>query len=618
MSFLTPLYLVGAALIALPIVLHLLRRDVAPPVPFTAVSLLRKSPVDRSRRHRLRDLLLLAARICALLLLAGSFARPFVAGAPAMGRTTIVAIDRSFSMAAPARFERARALARETIDRASGGRIAVIAFDDRADVVAAPGTAADARAALDTITPGFGATRFAAALDKAAEVLVDAGDDSRLVIVSDLQRSGFDEGGAVLPEGIDLQVRDAGAATTNLSVTNATIDRRQVVATIRNFGNVPRTTDVRAMADGRALPSRRVTIPSGDAADVAFDTTSETGRLTVAIDDAEGYDADNERVGIAESRALPRILIVGGGPATTAGFYLTRALQAEAEEGADFDVRTMTGGAFAVLPPSQVRDQSVIVLLSTHGLDRRLGETLRGFLEGGGGLFIAAGPDMDPSVLSTLLAWQPPLAPRDARNAGVLAATDLRHPVLRPFDAIAANFGQVVFDRVWDIDPGSAWRVVARYTSGAPALAERISDVAPGSRAGRVLLFTSDVDRRWNDFPLNPAFVPFSQEIARYLGARPPAVSSYVVADAPAGVPARPGIVTAGSRTVAINIDPRESSVDRVTPAEFQKLVTRSSAAAAPRAARLAQQTEGQQNYWRYGLLLMLATLVVEAFVGSR
>ena len=118
------------------------------------------------------------------------------------------------------------------------------------------------------------------------------------------------------------------------------------------------------------------------------------------------------------------------------------------------------------------------------------------------------------------------------------------------------------------------------------------------------------MDRRWNDFPLNPAFVPFSQEVVRYLGARPPAVSSYVVADAPPGVPGRPGIVTAGTRTVAINVDPRESTVDRV--------VTRSSAAGAPRAVRLAKQTEGQQNYWRYGLLLMLATLVVEAFVGSR
>src|SRR5438876_11795223 len=110
-SFLTPLYLAGAALVALPIILHLLRRDVAPPVVFTAVRLLKKSPVDRSRKHRLRDLLLLAARVAALLFLAGSFARPYLANAPATSRTTVVAIDRSFSMAAPARFERARALA---------------------------------------------------------------------------------------------------------------------------------------------------------------------------------------------------------------------------------------------------------------------------------------------------------------------------------------------------------------------------------------------------------------------------------------------------------------------------------------------------------------------------
>src|SRR6185503_12574275 len=107
MSFLTPLYLFGAALIALPVILHLLRRDVAPPVPFTAVSLLRKTPVDRSRRHRLKDLILLAARVCALLLLAASFARPYRAAAPGTTRMTVVAIDRSFSMASPARMARA-------------------------------------------------------------------------------------------------------------------------------------------------------------------------------------------------------------------------------------------------------------------------------------------------------------------------------------------------------------------------------------------------------------------------------------------------------------------------------------------------------------------------------
>jgi hypothetical protein len=184
--------------------------------------------------------------------------------------------------------------------------------------------------------------------------------------------------------------------------------------------------------------------------------------------------------------------------------------------------------------------------------------------------------------------------------------------VLRSFDAVAANFGQVTFDRVWQIDTRNGWRVVAQFTNGQAALAERTGG------PGRVLLFTSDVDRRWNDFPLHASFVPFAQEAARYLGARAPLVTSYLVADVPAGVAPRPGLADAGGRAIAVNVDPRESRIDRVTPAEFQTLVTRTASQARPRAERLAAQTEGQQNYWRYGLMLMLAALVIEAFVGSR
>ena len=625
MSFLTPLFLIGAALIALPIVLHLMRRDVAPPVPFTAVRLLRKSTVDRTRRHRLRDLLLLAARVCALLLLAASFARPYVAGAPASGRTTVVAIDRSFSMATPAGLDRARAVAREAIDAAGGDRMAVIAFDDRADVIAPPGPAADARAAVASLRTGFGGTRYAAALDKAAELLANE-QQGRIVLVSDLQRNGFDETGAVLPEGIELVVRDAGAPVANLSVSNTAMDAagRRAVVTVRNHGAGSRTTEVRAVIGSAAPVARRITIPPGEAVDVTFDAPVAATSMRVAIDDAEGYPADNERFGLVESRALPRVLIAAGGPASAAGFYLSRALEARAEEGADFDVRTVTGAALAAMSPVQLQEHAVVMLLSTHGLDRRAGESLRAFLTAGGGIFVAAGADVDASVLSALLEWQPVLVPRDGRQPGVLAATDLRHPVFRPFDAVAANFGQVVFDRTWRIEGSDGWRVVARYTSGAPALVER-SGGGPSTpvndaslRAGRVLLFTSDVDRRWNDFPLHPSFVPFAQEVARYLGARPVAVSSYLVADVPAGTPATPGLVPVGSRTVAVNVDARESSVERLAPEEFQKLIGRSSADTLPRAQRLARETEGQQNYWRYGLMLLLATLVVEAFVGSR
>jgi hypothetical protein len=613
MSFLTPLYLFGAALVTLPILLHLLRRDVAPPVPFTAVRLLRASPVDRSRSHRLRDLLLLAARVLAVLLLAASFARPYRAAAVGTMRTTVVAVDRSFSMAAPARMTRAGELARAAIDEARGDRVMVVAFDDRADVVSASGAADDARAAVAGIEAGAGATRYAAALDRAAALLADA-DLGRVVIVSDLQRSGFDQDGASLPEGIDLVVRDAGGAAANLSVSNVTIDRRQVVVTVRNDGAVPRAADVSIAADRRVLPSRRITIPAEDAIEVPFDVAADVHgvRAVLSGDAADGFGADNERFAVREARTLPRILIVNGAAGSRSGFYLTRALLAAGEDGPDYEVHSLSGQAFSALTGDALRDEAAIAVLSTHGLDRRAGATLRRYLQTGGGVFIAAASDVDPAVLSVLFDWTPALVPKEIEHAGVLAATDLRHPVLRPFDAVAANFGQIAFDRAWQADLSSGWRVVARYTTGDAALAERIGG------PGRVLLLTSDVDRRWNEFPLHASFVPFAQETARYLSARPLVTSSYLVADVPAGVAPVPGLVERGGRTIAVNVDPRESRVERVTPAEFGALVTRTASLARPRAERLAAETERSQNYWRYGLMLLLVTLVIESALGAR
>ena len=79
MGFLSPLFLIGAAAAAVPIVLHLLRREPETRVRFAAVHLLRHAPVEHSSRRRLRELLLLALRVAALLLLALAFARPFLA-----------------------------------------------------------------------------------------------------------------------------------------------------------------------------------------------------------------------------------------------------------------------------------------------------------------------------------------------------------------------------------------------------------------------------------------------------------------------------------------------------------------------------------------------------------
>ena len=76
LSFLSPLFLIGALTVAIPVVLHLFRRRNDPVVPFSAMRFLHQVPIEQARRRRLQDLLLLALRVAALLLLAIGFARP--------------------------------------------------------------------------------------------------------------------------------------------------------------------------------------------------------------------------------------------------------------------------------------------------------------------------------------------------------------------------------------------------------------------------------------------------------------------------------------------------------------------------------------------------------------
>src|SRR5262249_46607323 len=85
LTFLSPFFLVGAAAVAVPIVLHLLKREPEPRVKFAAVRMLKRAPVENTERHRLRELLLLALRIAALVLLALAFARPFLPASQAAG-----------------------------------------------------------------------------------------------------------------------------------------------------------------------------------------------------------------------------------------------------------------------------------------------------------------------------------------------------------------------------------------------------------------------------------------------------------------------------------------------------------------------------------------------------
>ena len=609
MRFLFPAFLLGGLAIAVPIVLHFLRRDVAPPVPFTAVRLLRKSPVARSKRRRLRDLLLLAARVVALLLLAAAFARPYVAGAARGSTLRIVAIDRSYSMNAAGRFAHALDLAGRAVDDAPvGERVAVLAFDDHVETIAPAGSATAARTALKSVSAGFAATRYAEVFAKAGEIA--AGDEARLIVISDLQRSGWDgEDRSVLPAGIFLEVRDAGAAPSNLSVVSVSVTPERVMTTVRNSGSQARSGEVRIEHEGRIVHTATYTVGADSAVDVAMPYHSPaTGSLTVSIDDPDGLPADNSRFAVLDAVPSQSVLLVTSG-AHPSGYYIARALAAIGGAEADrIDVSTSTPSALT----TDLAKYSAVVLLSTRALDRRGRDSLAGFVRAGGGLMIAGSPEVEATVVSAIFNWRTPMTGTIEMPASVaLSPTDPRHPVFRPFGSLSANLGQVRFARAWRV-ASEGWDVAARFTDGNPALVER----REGS--GRVVLFASDLDRQWNDFPLHPAFVPFIIETVRYVSASHDHGRDYTVGAAPAGAGSRPGVYRVGSdnRSIAVNVDPREGVTTGMRPQEFTERVERVDTTGYGTGDTRSTHLEARQSYWRYGLLLMLAALVAESFVG--
>src|SRR5262249_32311618 len=150
-----------------------------------------------------------------------------------------------------------------------------------------------------------------------------------------------------------------------------------------------------------------------------------------------------------------------------------------------------------------------------RGLDRRGREALASYVRTGGGLLIAAGPEIDGDVVAGVLGDDMPIrivkplagpvtnVKREMKPLPrTLAPADLRHPIFQAFAGTGATLGLVTFRNTSRID-GMNCQTLARFTTGEAALLDCVAG------EGRALVLASDLDNRWNDFPLHATFVPF-------------------------------------------------------------------------------------------------------------
>ena len=619
MSLLSPLFLLGALAVVVPVVLHLFARESAPTVVFSTTRFLRRTTTEHVRRRRPRDLLLLLLRAAAVALVALAFARPFLArGTQADGRpVTVVLLDRSASMSATSAWQGAVEAASAAVEAApSGHDVAVATYQQHGRVVLEPSPNREtALEALRALRPGFGRGDVAEGIRSAAALARDR--PGEIVVVTDLQDEGPARAAVPIPEDVAVRVAEVPMPVENLAVTGLDVVGGRAMATVTNTGTSARDATVRCFLDERAVGSAPARVDPGESVGVSVALPpGPSGALLARVDDAGGIEADNARWMLIEKPVrLPVLMVTSAEPVGDQALYLERALQTAGGDVA-FDVEAVGADSARLEQAEALSQANAIILAGSRGLRRSAAGRLVDRVQGGAGLLVVLGPDTNPGFAQDLLGGRDRV--RASQDVAVPAGLAMvikrsRHETFAALRDREAALSLVRFSRTVPF----AWQgadTLVEFTDGRAALVEgRLG-------RGRVLVFASDLGRLWNDWPVQTTFLPWIHETVRVLAGEPGwprAVESgsLLVADeSPAGI-AR---LTGSPRRVAVNVPASESSLARQPAAALVAAVSRTPVDPDRRRAVVAAEDESRQSWWRYVLMAVLIVLLTETLVAPR
>jgi hypothetical protein len=537
-GFLAPWFLAGAVAIGLPFWIHLLRQYRSTPHPFSSLMFFERRTQSSIKHRRLRYLLLLSLRVALLLLIALAFANPFIdrTGVAAGGRKMLViAVDNSFSMRYDDHLARAKQAAMNAVSQLNPGeRGQVLAVGSRVHFLTQPVEETDQlKAAIQGIQPSDEQSSYG----ELARALRTIEQTSRIPLevhfASDMQKSSMPPAFADLRLGSDTNLifhSVADPKEPNWMVESVTApakiyDPKKVrVQAVVAGSNTPATKRTVSLAlDGKVLDSKSVDVPANGRASVEFvslDSPHGFHQGEIRIEPGDSLHQD-DRFDFAIERTDPHpVLFLHPAGQNLDELYYRSALESVSEAGFTLDP----------LAVEQAGNQSLskyafVVLSDVGSMPPGLENSLRAYVAGGGSLLIALGPlsaALNRVPVSNEAIQGSAYASRGDSRFETVAAADAEHPALRR----ANKLDGVKFYQVIKVDPGQS-HVVARLTNQAPLLLEKQVG------EGRVIVFTSTFDNVGNDLPLHASFVPFVEETARYLGGQQDrstnvAVDSYI------------------------------------------------------------------------------------------
>lgn len=674
MSFLTPLFFLGVAALAAPILVHLVRRTRARRVQFPALVFVRQVPQRTIRRRTLHNLLLLLLRCLAILLIVIAFTRPFFSsGSSAKDNSaagaTVILLDNSLSMRRENLFAQAQQRAEATVaESANDEQVALVSFDKRYAVQNRfTNDKNRLSAVVQSLAAGWDGTDYEQALRGAESLLseINTTGPKRIVMISDFQLPGWSAASATfkLSNSVQLTTLDVGGNNPqpNIAITN--VEGRGVVfgqkyldnlvVHIANFSDTPKDhVQIDFQINEQTIEKRDISLNSRASRVVeftAFNLNEGVNRCTIDIGSGD-FGADNRFYFTLRRENPARALIVeSASRGRSDSLHLQSALTTNDDLPFTFTLKS-TGS----VDPASISDYALVILNDSGPISPALADTLVKFVDAGGQMIVATGPRTQPETLNSALQAIMPATLREpvqTRAGESVAITEVKfeHPIFEVFQE-SGRLASANVIGYFRSEPAQNAAVLARYEDGSPALVE--------GRAGkgRVMLFSSSLGPSWNDLPLTPLYLPFVHQMVRYAGAREenpwyglgqtftvrkerdgtaPAV------DTPGGArlsetkltPDGDLLVTATEPGfyrlrynqqpgfTAVNVDGDEGDFTKLNFGEFVAGVTGGAGGAeGSEAARNLsnEEVEGRQRVWWSLLLLALILLLVESVLAGR
>lgn len=679
-SFLNSLFLWGVAAASVPIIIHLIKRNRAIKLPFAAIRFLQIEPSERFKSQRLKQILLLLMRMTAFVLLAFAFARPFFKDVETRSvwgdepEAAVILVDNSLSMAYENNFPEAIAKAKEILSSfKAGDNVTVMQFTEDTDTVAegVRNFSNMADRLQERFSLSLQSTNYMQALQAAEVALLESPFESKSIyLISDFQKSAWKNLNPhwSIQSGINLnfipieniEFSNIAVSDVHVSRKNESARRGDVLVRIKNYGGEKKKGNVVLSINNKKISQRKIALPSSEEEivhfmNVRFPQGNAYGYVDIASD--ESIASDNRHFFVLEKRARAQVLAVNGEPNRDAAkdelFFLDRAI----------NLPNLAKYSLIKTTPTKVNkydfsNYRAVILANVKDLDRSALQRLSYYVRAGGGLILALGDNVKPTLFNRLFRDLTPgslnhLAFKSVNreNGTIIAEVDYQHSMFRLFaDPGQSDPSAALFYQYFTAEPLNEEFVLAYFDDGSPAILERKVG------AGKVILFTSTLDAEWNNLPVKAFFLPLIYQTLDYVASEKKGQKSLLVGDSvplrsaqmspkkqdcsikyPSGKKveqaedifddtAEPGIyeIQKSRKTsyFAVNVDPRESDLTSVSQGDLQNMAAEvmglDDRPVALVSARLDSQQEKRQKLWRFAILAVVLLLVGETWLANR